>query len=288
MVDIGVEKRFALVYEGSGGFGYIVRPSPMITAAKFVDQFDSNLQGQPSSDPFGYRFREDSYDPVTRIRRGRFYQNSDQQPIEWWVSNNFGYVSVDNPKKELETFHSCSVWHQFIKNTQKFPLVLLGVDDRFTIHSIIDVEAISTGEELVTLKARNRFGVLPELVHDAIPEYHLARLTETLDRLADEVGKSSPISVIDRARDVATILLLAYFDFKEADAKDLGKLLPMLEQKNLQIAACSGKIISRLHARAKPSEQESRKLPHIREHDALLAVQCVGTLLCEVGYAEWR
>ncbi len=55
----------------------------------------------------------------------------------------------------------------------------------------------------------------------------------------------------------------------------------MLENEGLTIAMNSANIIARLHARAKSSEQERSDLLQIREQDAELAVQCIGTILYE-------
>jgi hypothetical protein len=51
--------------------------------------------------------------------------------------------------------------------------------------------------------------------------------------------------------------------------------------------AAAAKIIARLHARAKPAEEARRPMRPVREQDAELATQCVGTILCELGWAEW-
>ena len=111
--------------------------------------------------------------------------------------------------------------------------------------------------------------------------------SETLNAFADDVHRASPVSVIDRARDAASHALLAYFNLKKQEAQDLGKLIKRLENEGKVIAVSAAKIIARLHARAKPSEQEKRELYTIREQDAELATQCVGMLLCEIGFAEW-
>jgi hypothetical protein len=161
--------------------------------------------------------------------------------------------------------------------------VLLGRDKRFTIHTIIDVEVIATGEDLVTLKARSGLGVLPVVDESKLPEEHARRVQESLSAFADEAHRASPVSVIDRARDAASQILIAHYKV----AKDLGDLGKKLEQDEQVIAAAAARIIARLHARAKPSVQEGRSLRAVREQDAQLAIQCVGTILCELGWAEW-
>lgn len=293
MINIGILKHQGLVYEGGGNYGRGVWPTPVITPAKFVCPSEGNFKAPSASDAFGYRFREDSYDPIARIRRGRFYYAGSSQPQEWQVARHPGspYDSItsntNESKESLETFYGNPIWYKHIQGKRELPLVLLGVEDRFTAWTIISVEAIATGEDLVTLKARNSFGILPIIIQDNIPVPFQAKLNETLNAFADEVHRSSPVSVIDRARDVATHALLAYFNLCKQEALDLGKLIKRLKTEDRVIAENAANIIARLHARAKPSEQEKRKLRSIREQDADLAVQCVGALLCEIGFAEW-
>lgn len=293
MINIGIDGNLSLVYEGDGTRGRGVWPTPVITPAKFVFLSDSELQAESSSNDLGYRFREDSFDPISRIRRGRFYCAEDSQPKYWLVSrhprNPFDFITSDRHgfNKGLETFYGSPIWHKYISGRRKKPVVLLGMDNRFTVWTIINVEAISTGEDLVTLKARSSLGILPQIREGEIPAEFQSGINSALDTLADEAHRASPVSIIDRARDVATQALLAYFNRKKAEAVDLGKLIKELENEKKVVAVNAANIIARLHARAKPSEQEKRELRSVREQDADLSVQCVGTLLCEIGFAEW-
>lgn len=294
MINIGIDKNQGLVYEVNGNYGRPVWPTPVITPAKFIFPSNEKLEAETSSNVFGYRFREDSFEPTTRIRRGRFYHAGDSQPKQMKVSPHPAMPlesiarDIHVVNKELETYYGNPIWYKFIKDKEEPPLVILGMDDRFTIWTIINIEAISTGEDLVTLKARSSFGILPHIEKEKIPvEFH-SKLNETLNAFTDEVHRSSPISVIDRARDAASHILLAYFNLQKQEAKDLGKLIKRLEVEKKVIAASAANIIARLHARAKPSEREKRELQAIREQDAELAMQCIGTILCEVGFAEWR
>lgn len=293
MINIGIERNLGLVYEGDSHYGRGLWPTPVITHAKFVHLSDGDFKAHSSSNDFGYRFREDSFDPISRIRRGRFYCAEGSQPQEWKVARHPGSPfdainhDVHSSSKGLDTFFGNPIWYKHIKGKQNLPIVLLGVDERFTAWTIISVEAISTGEDLVTLKSRNSFGILPQIIDSKVPLEFQAKFNQTLNTFTDEVHHSSPVSVIDRARDVVTQALLAHFNLRKNDAKDLGELIKRLKKEERIIAENAANIIARLHARAKPSEQEKRDLPLIKEQDADLAVQCVGTLLCEIGFAEW-
>lgn len=291
MLNIGIDTSDGLVYELDGLRGHPVWPMPVITRAKLVYPSQSPLEADTSMNMLGYRFREDSFDPISRIRRGRFYQ---------WASSNNCIVAnhparalesaapdIHARSKQLNVFHGELIWQNFIKGKREKPLVLLGVDERFTVWSIINIEAISTGEDLVTLKGRNSFGLLPSLNEGKIPEKLRAKLVECLDTFADEIHRSSPTSVIDRARDVATYALLAYLDVQGADSKDLGDLIKQMDEREMVIASNSAKTINRFHARGKAVEQQKRALRPIREEDAQLITHCVGNLLCELEIAEW-
>lgn len=295
MLNIGIETQQGLVYEGAGRYGRAIWPTPIITPAKIVFASEGPLKAEGSHESItqACRFREDVYDPIARIRRGRFYFAEGTQPTEWYVQPHpaLPYERAEGDKhdltKRLENFHGKPIWYDYIKGRREQPLVLLGRDDRFTVWTIINVEAIATGEDLVTLKARSSLGVLPVVSEEKIPASFRAGVLESLSAFADEVHRSAPVSVIDRARDAASHILLAYFDATGKDAKDLSEMVKPLDDKKLVIAASAAKIIARLHARAKPVEREKRTLRAIREEDAQLATQCVGTILCELKWADW-
>ncbi len=76
---IGVEPSNGMVFEGSGTYGAkTLWPLPLLTPAKFVSGYsegDSFVVEEIDSTTLAeYLFREDSFDLVTRIRRGRFYK----------------------------------------------------------------------------------------------------------------------------------------------------------------------------------------------------------------------
>lgn len=297
MLTIGIEDREGLVYEGAIPYGRALWPAPIITPAKIVFESEGPLVAERSSGSITQtcRFREDYYDPVSRIRRGRFYFASGVQPSEWYVQPHPAMPlegrSGDKHDlvKRLDTFQSRSIWNEYFKDGRREqPLVLLGLDDRFTVWTIVNIEAISTREDLVTLKARSSLGILPVIRNDEVPASFRTRVDESLNAFVDEVHRSAPVSVIDRARDAASQVLLAYFGADGNNARDLSALAKRLESEEKAIAASAAKIIARLHARAKPSERAKRIMRAIREQDAELAIQCVGTLLCELGWAEWQ
>lgn len=290
MLNIGISQQQSLVFEGRSHYGRLVWPSPVITHAKILTTSNSTLLAE-TSQHHGWRFREDSFDPISRIRRGRFYYSDQGQPQSWFIQPNpiviFERSSEADNLMYLETFFGRSIYHEFLKNKHEQPLVLLGFDDRFTIWTIINVEVMSTGEELVTLKSRVSLGILPNIDYSKIPPHHHGNIRDSLDTFLNEVYRASPVSVIDRARDAASQILIAFLGIEGRDAKDLGPLIVALEEQKKIIGSNAAKIIARLHARAKPVERQKNQMREVREQDAQLATQCLGTLLCEIGWADW-
>jgi hypothetical protein len=295
MISIGIDTSQGLVYESSCRYnGRLLWPAPVISHAKIIHADEQEFKAKSSQDSFGYIFREDSFDPITKIRRGRFYESQASLTQGWQVLPHHAkpyrenYNSGVPHKEQLDTYSShMSIWHRHIQGKQQKPLVLLGLGDCYTVWEIISIEDIYTGETMVTLKARNSLGNLPQLLNNNIPENYRDKLIEAVQTFSDEAYRASPSSVIDRARDVATCALNAYLGYSGKSAKDLGKLVAEVNSRDRAIAASTANIIARLHARGKPVEQEKRELLPIRENDANLVVQCVGGLLCELGYGEW-
>ena len=297
-MNIGIDSDHNLFYEGRSTWGHAIWPSPVITPARIVFEQEGELKAEDRRDLVGdaWVFREDSFDPIARVRRGRFYQAGNQQPSQWHVQvhpaipSEVREASKGIVTKSLKTFHGNPIWHRFIKDQKEQPLVLLGFDERFTVWTIINVENISTGEDLVTLKSCSSLGILPQIESSKIPESSRSAVMASLDAFTDEVYHAAPVSVIDRTRDAASQILLAYFSLDGEAAKDLGALIKYLERENEKkvIVVAAAKIIARLHARAKPVEKAKRSLREIREQDAELAAQCLGAILCELGWANWR
>lgn len=148
---------------------------------------------------------------------------------------------------------------------------------------------------LVTLKARQSLGALPEIDWGRLPD-KTGLVRGKIESLLDDLYRAGAESIVDRAREAATAILSAYLQsegFAEASGKDLGALTDLLDKRSgkncNRIVRCAAEIPQRLHSRGKHAEQEKRDdLRPIREQDAELAVQCVGVMLCDLGWARWN
>jgi len=197
-------------------------------------------------------------------------------------------------RKELHTFFGNPFTNEVRKHSGQQVLVILGAEDSFTVWTVINIEKMATGEELVTLKARQGIGALPRLNHGAMPDAGRDKVLTALDKLTEDIYRAGPESVVDRAREAATAVLSVYLQEREnvEAGLDLGKLIVKLraasEDKRKNIAINAANIVRLFHSRGKTAVQEKFPVRPLREQDAELAVQCVGTILCELDWADWR
>lgn len=296
---LGIDESHALAYEShSAGNGHLIWPLPVISPARFI-----NGQGKSLDLGYGSRFyfREDVFDPVARLRRGRFYRGDGNTkswhvlPAPWVVQPRIGGRDGDmlltTPLIECQSYLLSNV--PGVKQGEVG--VRLGDDQWSTDWRIIQVEKLFTGEEIVTLKATRSFGVLPEVDWEQVPEGAVSTIRAKLEVLEDEFNRAGAESVVDRAREAATAILSAYLqkqEISQAKGADLGSLVDLLEKHSgkhgLRVVACAAEIPQRLHSRAKHAEQEKRNVREIREQDAELAVKCIGVILCDLEWANWR
>ncbi|MEW6331077.1 MAG: hypothetical protein AB1560_06440 [Pseudomonadota bacterium] len=303
MISIGIDPNTMLVYEGSGLWGRAILPVPILSAAVVLSSSVSTIPNTGKTDLFEIPliFREDSFDSVTRVRRGRFYERNTSQPVTWYVYSHAAmaterkYADFNGTiNRELVTFHTCAVSTNYFDKLEGQPLVVLGNERRITIWTVVGTELTLTKEEIVSLHARSTFGALPEMLWDRVPEQGRELVRNTLGILSKDILRAGAESVIDRARDVGSAILATYLaDRKLATGKeDLGRLVSILREQprsdRPNICMDGGDILAILHPRAKPSEQAMRPLRPVREQDAELAVQLVGTMLCDLGWADWR
>jgi hypothetical protein len=295
---LGIDANNGNIYEGQSMYGcHVVWPAPVLTPASFVVSTSDKIT--PSHNYMAgapeYLFREDGFDPVTRIRRGRFYKRGDRQPDQWkgMLGPPFQAVTCLSEMRAL-TFVSSALPDQFEGNVAEQKLVILGAKDAFSLWAVVGKEEIHSREVLFTLKSRQSFGMLPEIEWGKIPDSS-GLVREKLESLVNDMHRAGPESVVDRSREAATAILSAYLESAKVpigDRNDLGNLIEALVgvsgKNGRRVIACAAEIPQRLHSRTKYAEQSKRETRPIREQDAELAVQCVGVMLCDMGWAVWR
>jgi hypothetical protein len=277
----------------------LVWPTPILTPAIFLDSTAKEFSSANVGDPVTYYFREDAFDPVSRIRRGRFYKYSGTSGANWYVLPS-PLVTIPRTQVIDGMLHiSVADYVRSIVSAElkalgiPYPVVVLGKGTSSTIWRIINIEAGFTGEELVTLKARQSMGALPELDMGKMRDINGSNIQEALQTLEDDYHLASPESVVDRANEAATRILNAFLALMGRSTQDsLNKAITeagKLDQKDKkEIVRNAADIVRLLHGRTKYAVQKDKNTRDVREQDAELAMQCIGVMLCDLGWAAWR
>ncbi|BBL74213.1 hypothetical protein [Methylomagnum ishizawai] len=295
MKQIGIDDNTHHVYEASNGPWCAVWPSPMLSIAAFVDSNGPFSALENDLSRAQHAFREDTFDAVTRIRRGRFYRSSnDPRPSQKYVLLHPVYGAIGGKTSVLNngahTLLDGKVERRlFIFDQEQHPpskkIVMIGSSE--SLWRVIGAERIVTGEYMVTLKARHALGILPELNADAIPKDGRQKAIETYEKLIDSAYRETPGSIIDRARDAAQWCLGTWLANQHGDPSllcdDLGRLIKRLDHGK-QIMSSAASIIARLHSRGKPNEQERYSIEAPMEADAEFALAAIGMLLRELKW----
>ncbi|MCY4755411.1 hypothetical protein [Pelomonas aquatica] len=296
---IGIDPNTNLVYEGLSNFGHGLWPAPLLLRATFIREPEDWAQ-VPNTGALrnaSVVFREDFFDPVSRIRRGRFYEPSLSagQPALWWVhphptasdasktKNGAGQVNLS-----LLTFVPMTRLVERLGPSPE-PVVVLGAQPAVTAWSVVAVERADHDHDVVTLKARLNFGFLPELLTEAIPAAARKRVTEAVAKVVDAAHRQSGIALVDLCRAAATVVLAEMLveqgKARDLLEKDLGEVVAALpEQAKLRRSAAD--IIRMLHPRGKPNEQVRLGTPPVTEADGLFALEAFAFLLRDLGWAR--
>lgn len=296
---IGIDQNRSVLYEGQAYYGHAVWPQPHVSRARVI-QAEEDWKNPPEAhDTRALVFREDMFDPVTRIRRGRLYapSNNAVQSHEWRVQPHPAY----NEQRQADQnggvlIKTLLTYFPFMEIVQKSraaigTTVLLGEGSAISAWAVISVERGFGGEDFITLRARSNFGRLPEIDFAAVPEELRQEVVNAVSGLVDRAFRESAVSIVDRCGNVAQLILSRWLLAKHADPnclkKDLSAIARHIGEKygELVVLSCSVKVLARLHARGKPNEQVDKNTRLVNEADAETALALVSTLLWEINWA---
>jgi hypothetical protein len=298
-MHIGYDRNSGHVYEGANLPEFAVVPAPLLTQAKLIER-PSDLGELPRDlyqSPLNWVFREESFDPVTRIRRGRVYEpypggQPQESVTRGHPANQLGAIEQrEGLTRSLFRYWPCTALINKPRAGQGLSLAL-GQSSSWSMWRIVQVERVVGDDVLVTLKALTAFGVLPDLRVDAIHEQHRESVQRAIDRVVDSAFRESAISVIDQCRNAAAVLLSRWMvssgGAESTIGLDLGKLIRPLREAPFNLVAVAGaaEMINRLHPRGKANEQETKGLRLAQDEDAEASVHAIGFILRELGWAS--
>lgn len=299
---LGIDNHTGLVYEGSGAADTPAIPTPAVTQAKLVDRAGdvASLPRGLYSDAFSWVFREDSFDPVSRIRRGRLYQaHGGAQPQSLTVSPHpYDFVGrwpgTDpdrNFQKTLFVYTQCSQLLN-LPGRGLGAILALGSPEAASYWRIVQTEMLVTQAVMVTLKALSAYDILPELAEAEVAKEFRADAKKVMENVLDAAFRESPESVVDRCRNALTVLMSRWLVQRGHDPTvlewDLAEVSKAIGEKPYErgCPANMGRTVALLHNRTKTNVVKKKGLRALVEEDAEFAIQALGLAVRDLGWAR--
>ncbi len=294
---LGIEQHTGFVYEGTGNPDIPCIPLPAVSHARFIEQPEDWGALPRPSEAFGLVFREDSFDAVSRTRRGRLYQKREgSQPSQHVVSAHPydrglipGYDKATS--KSMFVYMSCSEILQMPDRGQGSTLAI-GSARGASAWRVVQTESLYSRAVMVTLKALSAYGIVPELDGEKIDARFRPAVAQAIARVLDSALKESPGSIVDNCRDAMQTILSSWLAQRDPNGdvidKELAKVAATIEAwPHAKICVGNlGKVCAKLHSRNKSNAQRQEGYRAIVEEDAELAIQAVGFALRDLDWAK--
>ncbi|MFM0619770.1 hypothetical protein PQR37_37565 [Paraburkholderia nemoris] len=302
MSRLGIDRTTGQVYEGKEDPRYLAVPTPVVSQCKFIESL-SDLGSLPiglDQDPFAWIFREESFDPVSRIRRGRIYQslgNSGWESVlvdaHPFASSDYGTGRTDGRvSKQLCVYIHCS---QLLNKPQRGEgtRLAIGVAGSFSMWRVLQTESTVSQDVLVTLRAESALGILPALDESKIHPENLAHVKQAFERVLNAAYRELPTSVVDQCRNLCVVLVSRWLYQCSGDksvlGEDLARCIKAIQrqfgQDSRWLLRSTLEVVNMLHPRGKGNERHRYSLRDVIEEDASLAVHATGFVVREVGWA---
>jgi hypothetical protein len=295
MEYLGFDRYIGAVYEGDVNDGHRVIPPPLLAPIRFFHGKELSPISTVGNELATEIFREDDFDAVTKVRRGRVFKlRSCAQPHEWHVSDPYRphlprtqWGAGTTQCVSLGTYERHCLQGLADISALAMPAVALGWEPHITFWKVISIECNLVGTPVLSLRARHSLGDTPEILEENVPPKLLKALVEVIEKVEASTNRLAAVDVIDRCRSALSVA----FGFKAGDmSKDLSQSIDgYLQKENAgreNLCSWCGRIVARLHSRGKPNEQVGKGLRPPTESDADLALNCLKTVLIEFGWAR--
>lgn len=304
---IGIDDHDGTVYESMGSSpDRPVIPLPMVSRAKIIEAAADwkSLGVGPRLGGQTWIFREDSFDAVTRTRRGRLYQamegaaypnhQSRVMPLPFEQMAHRSSIGPDGRfPRPLHVYAAATSLFERPSRSLGSTLAL-GTSLAASSWRVVDVEMTASGDVMLTLKAQSAYGLVPTLEAAKVDERFRDEIASALRKVVDSAFKESATAVVDQCRDATTLIASRWIAQQSGEdnvlGKDLAKVAEALAQEPWRKFAASNiaKTIAILHSRGKSNEQHAKGVKPPGDDDAEFALHAVGLLLRELGWAQPR
>jgi len=285
MLGLALRRDTGEVFVGATGYLEVTDSPGILLPVKVFTELPDTLEG-PNYENFAGAliFQEISFEPGSGIRRGYLLQGDNVQGQHLRLSRR-----IDSIKAQADLFYYLGL--RAACRTPTLPsevLFTFGKKEEFSVGELVHMEVLVEGRELLTVRMRRQFGLMPDLLTSRIPERCRSVVQRALEKVIEGFRTSPPESVIDRCREAMTAILSGHLD---KAGKDLGNLITDYDRHlshGRDTTSDLAHVVARLHSRGKHAEQTSKDLPPISEREAELSVAAVGVVLVNLGWAVWR
>lgn len=303
MSRLGIETDHGLIYEGTDNPSHLTVPTPIISQCALIES-PSDLNDLPRgmlTDPFRWIFREDTFDPVSRVRRGRLFQSSERaNRVSYFVEAHPNLLSDSRRRtedgrvqKQLNAFIHCTELLGRANRGEGLQLAI-GNTQAHSLWRILQTEQTVSQDVLVTLRAESAFGILPALNTEKISEEGRKPVADAYDRVMKVAYRDSPTSVIDQCRNLCAVTSARWLYQRTNNGqvlvKDLAKCIAAIKAEygegKYQLVRLALETVNLLHPRVKENERERYALREVSNEDAELALHATGFLLREFGWGH--
>lgn len=303
MSRLGIEHQNGLVYEGRDNPSNLAVPTPMVSQCALVES-PSDLNKLPQGldgDPFRWVFREDSFDPVSRVRRGRVFQHFTGSSRESVFVDAHPFLPSDLDRgsgggrlqKEMTVFIHCT---QLVSRPDRGEGLQLAIGHAgaYSLWRILQTEQTVNYDVLVALRAESVHGILPALDLAKIPDDGRQAVTEAYERVVNVAYRDSPSSIVDQCRNLCAVLIARWLRQLTADDRwlrdDLGRCISAVQDhfgdKGHKLIRASLETVNLLHPRGKENERERYSVRAVSNADAELALHATGFVIREIGWGR--
>ncbi len=296
-MTLAIHHSSSIIFEGVNQRFSAIDPQPHLSEVFSCSIKEGKPEFSQITPSFRTLFREDSFDPTSRIRRGRIYEHYSAYPHNPVYADFGRFPSPFTPSSAGQMSNNqfgfyTNYSHNNLVNMQRISIIFLGDVGFITPWRIVDMERLFTRETLFTLKSMSTLGPLPELIEEKLPDGKKTEIHEVFETVVDAAYKYLPVPIVDACREFARITLAAWLPtvgVTDAVGDDLGDLIKKIP-KNRVVVTSGASIIARLHSRGKSAERERQagKGQEIRapsNEDASLAVSLIGFMLRDFGWA---
>lgn len=220
-------------------------------------------------------FLELEFDPIARIKRGKLYRAKDTQPITL-IHQPTNYNVLQRQKYDVGHELNCRHFESFYPTRVGYNLADLTFyfgNSKFESRwKVLNVDFISTNEELFSIKEINGFGLIPKINYDFFSEEHRSEVIRTFDNLTSNLH-GDPESVVELSKNAALAIISGYLKLEKG--LDMSNLCKLIKDKGKEQVSNYANVIRMFHTRCKTNKVRAENYRSVNRFDADYAVSSV-------------